>query len=341
MQVDQDSARVRFPPPLIYLGMLLLGFAWTGLTGRLGPAGTLSLLAGSTFLVIGAAVIIASSERFRNAGTHARPWRSSSSLVITGIYRFTRNPMYLGMAILHAGFAFLFDSFTALLLLPVAILLIRTQVIAREERYLLGKFGADYVAYKKSVPRWFPCLVEQPLRPQIHLHPLCGEQAERQYHKGIRQHRDVQVQGAASGPRRSAQADDCEQKENARQRRLLVELVRLRIDGNPHRLPPLPAEYDPHRKRDRTQPPSEKCRRKLHQHPGTDEQVDGREDPQPLDPERAKLGQAPCPESENEDEDRGRHRILNPALRLAGMNLHPRPHPISRPARCAVTMTGS
>lgn len=155
MQVDQDSARVSFPPPLIYVGLLLLGFAWTGLTGRLGPAGTLSFVTGGAFFVIGAAVIIASSERFRSAGTAARPWRASSSLVTTGIYRGTRNPMYLGMAILHAGFAFLFNSFTALLLLPVAILLIRTQVIAREERYLLGKFGADYVAYKKSVPRWF------------------------------------------------------------------------------------------------------------------------------------------------------------------------------------------
>jgi len=125
------------------------------MTGSLGPAGTLSYIMAGVFLAMGAGVILAGSERFRSAGTHSRPWRATSSLVTTGIYRFTRNPMYLGMALLYAGLAFLFDSFTALLLLPVAILLIRTQVIAREERYLLGKFGADYVAYKKSVPRWF------------------------------------------------------------------------------------------------------------------------------------------------------------------------------------------
>ena len=155
MRVDQDSAKIGFPPPLIYLGVLLLGFAWTGLTGRLGPAGTLSIWTGGAFLLLGALVIIAGTERFRNAGTDPKPWRTSTALVTTGIYRVTRNPMYLGMAILYIGLAIFFDSFTALLLLPIAILLIRTQVIAREERYLLGKFGADYVAYKKSVPRWF------------------------------------------------------------------------------------------------------------------------------------------------------------------------------------------
>lgn len=155
MRIDPDSAKVGFPPPLIYLGVLLLGFAWTGLTGRLGPAGTLSIMTGGTLLLLGAGVILAGSERFRRLGTATRPWRSSTRLVTTGIYRVTRNPMYLGMAILYAGLAILFDSFTALLLLPVAILLIRTQVIAREERYLLDKFGADYDAYKQDVPRWF------------------------------------------------------------------------------------------------------------------------------------------------------------------------------------------
>ena len=154
MRVDQDSARIGFPPPLIYLGVLLLGFAWTGFTGRLGPAGTLSNWTGGAFLLLGAVLIIAGTERFRSVGTNPKPWKSSTSLVTTGIYRVTRNPMYLGMAILYAGLAIFFNSFTAFLLLPVAVLLIHTQVIAREERYLLGKFGADYVAYKKQVARW-------------------------------------------------------------------------------------------------------------------------------------------------------------------------------------------
>ena len=155
MHVDQDSAKVGFPPPLIYLGTLLLGFAWTGFTGRLGPVGMISIVTGGVFVVLGALVILSGTARFRRAHTDPKPWRSSSSLVTTGIYRFTRNPMYLGMASIHAGLAIVFNSFTALLLLPVVIIIIRTQVIAREERYLLGKFGEDYVAYKKSVPRWF------------------------------------------------------------------------------------------------------------------------------------------------------------------------------------------
>lgn len=155
MRVDQDSAKVGFPPPFIYLGILLLGFAYTSLTGRLGPAGTISYIAGLPLILLGAAVILAGTELFRREETAVRPWRTVTSLVTTGIYRFTRNPMYLGMALVHAGLAMCFNSFTALLLLPVAILIIQIQVIAREERYLFGKFGPEYAAYKKQVGRWF------------------------------------------------------------------------------------------------------------------------------------------------------------------------------------------
>lgn len=155
MRVEQDSARVGFPPPLIYLGVLLLGFACTGLTGKLGPAGPISFVAGIPLLLLGAAMILAGGVRFRRAHTPAPPWRPVTSLVTTGIYRVTRNPMYLGMALIYAGLAMLMNSFTALLLLPVVLLIIQTQVIAREERYLFGKFGAEYAAYKTQVGRWF------------------------------------------------------------------------------------------------------------------------------------------------------------------------------------------
>lgn len=155
MRVDEDSAKIGFPPPLIYLGILLLGLAYNGLTGHIGPAGAISIVTGGVFLLAGAAVILAGAERFRSAGTEVKPWLPATRLVTTGVYRFTRNPMYLGMALIYVGLAFLFDSFAAIVLLPVLIFVIQTQVIAREERYLFGKFGAEYAVYKKRVGRWF------------------------------------------------------------------------------------------------------------------------------------------------------------------------------------------
>ena len=62
--------------------------------------------------------------------------------------------MYLGMALIYAGLAVGFDGPLALVLLPVVLIIIRTQVIAREERYLEDKFGDEYRAYKARVRRW-------------------------------------------------------------------------------------------------------------------------------------------------------------------------------------------
>src|SRR5690349_8199667 len=69
-------------------------------------------------------------------------------------YRWTRNPMYLGMGLIYAGLAIGFDGPIAFALLPLVLIAIQTQVIAREERYLEAKFGDDYRRYKAKVRRW-------------------------------------------------------------------------------------------------------------------------------------------------------------------------------------------
>ena len=91
---------------------------------------------------------------FRRAGTRAEPWHPSSALVLDGVYRFTRNPMYLGMAAIYAGIALIFDSAVSLLLGIPLILIIQRTVIAREERYLTARFGDDYRRYMSQVRRW-------------------------------------------------------------------------------------------------------------------------------------------------------------------------------------------
>jgi protein-S-isoprenylcysteine O-methyltransferase Ste14 len=66
----------------------------------------------------------------------------------------TGNPMYLGMALIYAGLAIGADGPIAFALLPLVLIVIQTQVIAREERYLEAKFGEDYRRYKANVRRW-------------------------------------------------------------------------------------------------------------------------------------------------------------------------------------------
>jgi protein-S-isoprenylcysteine O-methyltransferase Ste14 len=155
MAVEPDSAGVRIPPPFIYLGALLLGLAAERfITLRFGIDWRLLLAAGALLFVAGAAVMLAAAGLFRRLGTHVRPSRPTSLIATTGSYRWTRNPMYLGMALIYAGLAIGFDGPIAFALLPLVLIVIQTQVIAREERYLEAKFGDDYRRYKAAVRRW-------------------------------------------------------------------------------------------------------------------------------------------------------------------------------------------
>ncbi len=148
------SAGIRFPPPLIFAGLLLAGLAaddWLGLR----PAMPFPVrAAGGVICGIGVLLGAAALFAFRRAGNDPEPWKPDAAFVPGGVYRFSRNPMYLGMALVHLGLALALDSMGALLLLPVAVLLIDRLVIAREERHLSARFGTEFEEYRRRVRRW-------------------------------------------------------------------------------------------------------------------------------------------------------------------------------------------
>lgn len=157
MKIEQDSAQVRFPPPFVYLGFLLLGFGAERFVGlrSIGVDRLVGLGLGALIFLAGLAVGLAAWGLFGRVGTRVEPWRASTGIVESGPFRWTRNPMYLGMALNYTGLAVALDGPIALILLPVLLAIIQTQVIAREERYLEGKFGQAYLDYKARVRRWF------------------------------------------------------------------------------------------------------------------------------------------------------------------------------------------
>ena len=156
MAVEPDNAGVRFPPPFIYLGTLLLGLAAERFVAlrSFGIDRWLLVATGALLFAAGAATMLAAAGLFRRLGTHVPPSRPTTLIATTGPYRWTRNPMYLGMALVYAGIAVGFDGAIALALLPLVLIVIQRQVIAREERYLEAKFGDDYRRYKAEVRRW-------------------------------------------------------------------------------------------------------------------------------------------------------------------------------------------
>ncbi len=93
---------------------------------------------------------------FFRSKTTANPLRpeTSNRLVTSGLYQFTRNPMYVGLLIALLGFAIWLGGITPFLLLPLFVFLITTQQIIPEEIALEKKFGKEYLDYKKRVRRW-------------------------------------------------------------------------------------------------------------------------------------------------------------------------------------------
>ena len=151
-----ETAGVLAPPPLIYLGGFAAGLLldWLLDLRPLQPGVSIRISGALASGFAGAILISLGLFRFHSKGTAPEPWKPTTSLEVGGIYRFTRNPMYLGMALAYAGLAIGFDGPIALALLPLVLITIQTQVIAREERYLEAKFGDDYVRYKVKVRRW-------------------------------------------------------------------------------------------------------------------------------------------------------------------------------------------
>jgi protein-S-isoprenylcysteine O-methyltransferase Ste14 len=151
---EQDKAGVVAPPPLIYVGTLLLGL----LLSRRFPIPFLPRKAARVLgwpLLGGGGLLLGWFEwEMRRAGTPTNPYKPVSGIVTEGPFRYTRNPAYLSMTLIYAGVAALTRASWAVLLLPVALLVIRRGVIEREERYLERKFGEEYLSYKAQVRRW-------------------------------------------------------------------------------------------------------------------------------------------------------------------------------------------
>jgi len=148
------TAGIIAPPPLIYLGTLAVGLGLDAVigTGSLPPR--VAKPAGGALVIAGLGMLASFAGAFRGAQTPIDPYTPTTTIVTDGPFRLSRNPAYLGMALIYAGIVSVSNAPWAFLPLPVAIAVVDRGVIAREERYLERKFGAAYVDYKTRVRRW-------------------------------------------------------------------------------------------------------------------------------------------------------------------------------------------
>ncbi len=158
MDTSKDTPGVIVPPPLLALGVVVIGL----ILDHLLPAYILSVLLsmpvrvfiGVVLIGLGGGLGFLAVQSFRAAGTNVEPWKPSTALVASGVFLRLRNPMYVGGSLILAGLAILLASDWMLVLTIVAMPVIHYGVVKREERYLAGKFGEPYVRYMEQVPRY-------------------------------------------------------------------------------------------------------------------------------------------------------------------------------------------
>jgi protein-S-isoprenylcysteine O-methyltransferase Ste14 len=151
-----QSLELKIPPPIIAVLIAVTMWGISLITPLLAVSSTYRIPLAMAIAVVGVALALAGNISFRQAKTTVNPLKpeAASSLVSSGIYQLTRNPMYLGMLMVLVAWAAFLSSPWALLGLVAFVIYIDRFQIVPEERVLSQLFGTDYVNYQTKVRRW-------------------------------------------------------------------------------------------------------------------------------------------------------------------------------------------
>lgn len=152
---ERETAEVAAPPPVIFGSALALGLGLGALLERSERARIVARGIGVVAIIGGATLGAGTIAALKAVGTNLDPYKPTTALATSGAFRLTRNPGYVGATSIYIGIALLARSVPAFVFLPVALALMDSGVVDREERYLEKKFGDAYRAYRAKVPRWF------------------------------------------------------------------------------------------------------------------------------------------------------------------------------------------
>lgn len=149
-------AGIPYPPPLLYVAGIVAGWLLhravpLPITGHPSTVRTVLAIA---FGLGWLALFAPAWSGFVRKHTTIIPNRPATALVTSGIYRFTRNPMYVSLVLLSVAVTLVLDSWWPIVLLPLVIVAVDRLIIRREERYLGAAFPNEYSAYRERVRRW-------------------------------------------------------------------------------------------------------------------------------------------------------------------------------------------
>ena len=153
-ELNHDNSGVKTPPPLIFLGFGLFGIV----LHYLKP---LTITGPSWLVYLGMLILISSFLGFgymvnfyKKNETEIEPTKTTSKIITSGLYRYSRNPVYLISCAGPIGLGFLFLTYWAMFAFIPALIVVYFTAVKKEEQYLGKKFGHEYLDYKKKVRRW-------------------------------------------------------------------------------------------------------------------------------------------------------------------------------------------
>ena len=149
----QRPRRIIYPPVWLVIGLIVIFVADQYLPLQ-RFTGAIPQALGSIAIVAGLLLLVLAGGLFKKADTELIPFREVRALVTDGVYRFTRNPMYLGMALILLGTACTTGTVAGLLVVPVFMVIIELRFVRPEEAMLRGIFGEEFDAYCARVRRW-------------------------------------------------------------------------------------------------------------------------------------------------------------------------------------------
>lgn len=153
---NKDGAKVRFPPPLVFLGAIVLGVIVQRKAVPLSLVFARGLRLAAAVLILACGVSLVASARilFKRTGQNPIPWKPTPELILQGPYRFTRNPMYVGVTLFVIGLGLAVNNLWISLFAAPALLVVHFIAVLPEERYLAAKFGESYRSFLAQVRRY-------------------------------------------------------------------------------------------------------------------------------------------------------------------------------------------
>ena len=153
-EMREDHASVKIHPPILLLIHIFAAFLLKWLFPLPFAFPKILVWLGYLLILAGLGLAFSAAGQFMRVHTTLDPHGSTTEIITSGPYRFSRNPIYLSFVCLLIGFLFIFGSYWGLILSPVLMVSLSQLVIKHEETYLEKKFEDMYTSYKSRVRRW-------------------------------------------------------------------------------------------------------------------------------------------------------------------------------------------